>query len=187
MSSEQCSISTVNRAEGWQLSGGAGRVQRLMNGAHSPLRGLQTGPHQSAKWSTGGWAMPAGRQPRGFRCTEHALSHDRLTDTLTRSGHKCRGRANTHTQLCPHRALGSAQKCLGCSLRYILCGGYFSFANLQSNDNARIRQLCKNPKWKCILFRPVRGHILLVSACKSNILGVCALILNLPWLNLSML
>lgn len=49
-------------------------------------RGLQTGPHQSAKWSTGGWAMPAGRQPRGFRCTELALSHDRLTDTLTRSG-----------------------------------------------------------------------------------------------------
>lgn len=87
MSSEQCSISAVNRVEGLVVRGGAGSVEGAAAyewSSFSP-RGLQTGPHQSARLSTGGWAMPAGSQPRGFRCTVRALSHDRLIDTLTRN------------------------------------------------------------------------------------------------------
>lgn len=90
-------------------------------------RGLQTGPHQSAKRSTGGWAMPASRQPRGFRCTELALSHDRLTDTLTRSGpselqsHINAEETPAHTQLYPKLLWDQFKNTKDGSCRYSLC------------------------------------------------------------------
>lgn len=71
--------------------------------------------------------MPASRQPRGFRCTELALSHDRLTDTLTRSGpselqsHINAEETPAHTQLYPKLLWDQFKNTKDGSCRYSLC------------------------------------------------------------------